>query len=126
MAVSLEVSADGHVHLKLGAGAAPAGLSELATQGGNGGDDGDGDGAALGRAVQPALIGLQGLLTTIPQCTSSGCVTQCRCIVPAHSHVQLNSVDQSEPVAHPYKAAAEARVKMEAEHRKATRQLEAG
>ena len=37
-----------------------------------------------GRDVQPALIGRKGC-----------------CIVPAHYHVQLHSVEQSEPVAHP-------------------------
>ena len=54
------------------------------------------------RDAQPALvIGRQGL-TTIHKCTRTGCVTQCRCIVPAHYHVQLHGVDQSqEPVAHP-------------------------
>ena len=33
--------------------------------------------------------------------TSTGCVTECRCIVPEHCYVLLHSVDQSEPVAHP-------------------------
>ena len=47
------------------------------------------------------------LCYTMPlYCT--GCVTQCRCIVPAHYHAQLYSVDQSrEPVAHPYHARGE-------------------
>ena len=69
--------------------------------------------AKIGRDdAQPALVigSRQGLTTivSVPQCTSTGCVTQCCCIVPAHYHVRtmyhvrLYSVDQSqEPVAHP-------------------------
>ena len=49
-----------------------------------------------GRDVQPALVIGRKRSTPIPQCTGTGCVTQLRCIVPAHYHVQLHSVDQSQ------------------------------
>ena len=60
-------------------------------------------GEGEGMDAQPALvIGRQGY-TTISLCTSTGCVTECRCIVPVHYHIRLCSVDQSqEPVVHPW------------------------
>ena len=62
--------------------------------------------ARYGRDAQSGPpIGRQGF-TIIPECATTGCVTERRCIVPAHYHVELYSGDQSqEPVAHPYATA---------------------